>query len=97
MESFEKCARREVLEEVGIKIKNIRFECVGNTAKYAPKHYVHVGLVADWQSGEPKICEPEKCEGWDWYDLDNLPSPLFYLCTLMIDSYKTGRNFYDKK
>ena len=35
---------------------------LANVTKYAPKHYVHIGLVADWKSGEPKVLEPEKSE-----------------------------------
>jgi 8-oxo-dGTP diphosphatase len=27
--------------------------------------------------GEPQTCEPEKSYGWNWYDLDALPEPLF--------------------
>src|SRR5438105_3597711 len=72
MESFEECARRETREEAGIEIENVRFLCLNNLKEYAPKHYVDIGLVANWKSGELKNMEPEKREGWDWYDLDNL-------------------------
>ena len=41
--------------------------------------------------------EQEKCESLDWYDLNNLPSPLFYPTKVLIDSYKTGKNYYDKE
>lgn len=27
--------------------------------------------------GEPKLLEPDKCEGWQWFDWDSLPEPLF--------------------
>jgi 8-oxo-dGTP diphosphatase len=95
MEGFADCARREVLEECGIEIENISFQFLANVTKYAPKHYIHIGLVADWKSGEPQILEPEKCESWGWYDLNNLPSPMFEMCTLSIESQKTGRNYLD--
>lgn len=95
MESFENCAKREVMEEAGIEIGNVRFVRVVNLQDYAPKHYVHIGLVADWKKGEPKICEPEKCEGWGWYDLDHLPRPLFKTLPEDIESYKTGQKYYD--
>ncbi len=95
MESFGKCAERETEEECGIEIKNIRFGFLYNLKKYAPKHYVHLGLVADWEKGEPQVLEPEKCEGWSWYDLDDLPKPLFDACLVAIESYKTGKNYYD--
>lgn len=95
MEGFGDCARREVLEECGIEIENIRFQFVANVTKYAPKHYAHIGLVVSWRSGEPKVLEPEKCESWDWYDLNNLPSPMFEMCKLSIESHKTGKNYWD--
>ena len=39
MESFEDCAKREIAEECGVEVVNIRFNYVANVAKYAPKHY----------------------------------------------------------
>jgi len=95
MESFSDCARREVAEECGIKIKNICFQFLANIAKYAPKHYVHIGLLADWESGEPKVLEPGKCELWDWFEIDKLPQPLFETCKLAIDSRCDGTDYYD--
>lgn len=95
MESFIDCAKREIAEECGIEVKNIRFQLLANIKKYAPKHYTHVGLIMDWVSGEPKILEPEKCESWGWYDFDNLPSPLFDTCKNSIDAIKSGQNFFD--
>ena len=41
------------------------------------KHYVTLLVVSDYDSGEVQIMEPEKCDGWDWFDWDNLPKPLF--------------------
>ena len=95
MESFEACAKRETLEEAGVEIENIRFLCLVNVKEYAPKHYVDIGLVADWVSGEPKAMEPDKLESWDWYDLDNLPSPLFGMIPKYFESYKNKENFWD--
>jgi 8-oxo-dGTP diphosphatase len=95
MESFEDCAKREVKEETGIEIENVRFNRLMNLRAYPPKHYADVGLVADWKSGEPKVCEPEKCEEWGWFDLDKLPAPLFGPCVTSVQAYKTGENFYD--
>lgn len=94
-ESFEECARREIKEEAGIEIENIRFLLLMNLKQYAPKHYVHIGLVADWKSGEPEVREPEKCEGWGWYDLDNLPEPLFQALPEHFEAYRTGKTYFD--
>lgn len=95
MESFEGCARRETQEETGIEIQNIRFQFLLNMKTYAPKHYVHIGVLADWKSGEPQVLEPDKCESWEWYPLDQLPAPLFEACRFSIESYHTGRMYYD--
>ena len=51
--------------------------------------------MCDWKSGEPRVCEPHKCEGWDWYDIDQIPSPLFKACPSSIEAYKTGKNYFD--
>ena len=66
MEGFEECARREVREESGIEIANVRFQYLSNITVWEPRHYVHIGLAADWKSGEPQVLEPEKCESWGW-------------------------------
>ena len=97
MESFADCARRETREECGLEIKNIHFQFLANVKKYAPKHYVHIGLIVDWASGEPEVIEPNKLESWDWYDLDNMPQPLFEFCKISIQNYLDGnkRNYFD--
>ena len=95
MESFEECSKRETREECGIEIQNVRFEFLANVGKYVPKHYVHVGLVADWKSGEPRILEPEKAEFWKWFDAAELPEPLFEMCKMAFESYRTGKSYYD--
>lgn len=95
MESVEECVRREVLEETGIEIENIRFLRLMNLIKYAPKHYIDIGMTADWKSGEPQVLEPEKVEGWEWYSLDNLPEPLFDGIPTFFEAMKTGKSFWD--
>lgn len=95
LESIEGCARREVLEETGMEIAEVRFLRLSNLTTYAPKHYVDIGLITDWKAGEPEIKEPDKIEGWSWYDLDSLPAPLFSTIPSYIEAYRTGRNFWD--
>ena len=94
-ESFEACAKREAMEEAGIEITNVRFIRLMNLKTYSGKHYVDIGLAADWKSGETKVLEPDKCEGWEWYDLENLPQPLFGTIPSYLEAYKTGKNYFD--
>lgn len=94
LELFEDCAQRECLEECGIEIQNIRFQLLSNIRTFKPKHYVHVNLIADWKSGEPKILEPERCEGWDWYDIDNIPQNIMATSKLSFENIRTGKNYF---
>lgn len=96
-ESFENCGKRETKEEAGIEIKNIRFQFLANILKYAQKHYVHIGLIADWEKGEPEVLEREKCESWAWYELNKLPKPLFEMTKLAFEAYKMRKIFWDIK
>lgn len=95
LESFEECARREVREETGMEIANIRFLRLLNLKHFAPKHFVDLELVADWAGGEPQLLEPDKFEPWQWYSLDELPEPLFYPQISSLEAYKTGKNYFD--
>lgn len=77
-ESFEQTARREVKEETGLDITNVRFGAVTNDIfENEGKHCVTVWMLSDWVSGEPTIMEPEKCLEQQWSSFDNLPEPLF--------------------
>lgn len=95
LESFEQGAKRELREECGIEIGNLRFSSLANITHYAPHQIIIVNLVADWASGEPQLLEPEKCEGWGWYDLDQLPEPLTDGTKKAIQGYKSGQTFFD--
>ena len=72
------CAVREVLEETGIKIKNLRFGPFTNDIfEKEGKHYVTLFVLSDYDSGEVELKEPEKCEKWDWFEWENFPEELF--------------------
>jgi len=72
------CAKREAMEETGIRIKNLRLGPYTNDIfKKEAKHYITIFVVADYGSGEVRIMEPEKCEQWGWFNWNNLPQPRF--------------------
>jgi len=77
-ESFEDCCRREVYEETGLKIRNIkRLYFTNDLFPDEGLHYVTLYFTADSPEGPPENREPHKCGGWEWFSLDDLPSPLF--------------------
>ncbi len=76
-ESWEECVTREVTEEVGIEIENIRFGTVTNDIfQKDSKHYITIHMITDYKSGVVQLLEPDKCSEWKWFDWENLPSPL---------------------
>lgn len=90
-ESFEECAVREVKEETGLDIEKTEFLTVTNVPFLndpKPSHYVTISMraVLSDPSQVPQNLEPNKCSGWDWYDWDHLPNPLFWPMEKMVRS-----------
>jgi len=99
LESFEEGAKREVLEETGIKLEKVRVICVNNDiAKDA--HFVIIGLLAEEgiafnPNVEPRVMEPEEITEWKWFSLTELPEKLFNPSRKILNNYNTKR-FYIK-
>ncbi|XP_013414214.1 nucleotide triphosphate diphosphatase NUDT15 [Lingula anatina] len=76
-EEWNECAIREVQEETGLRLTRVDFATVVNVVwREHNLHYVTLFMQGEVESGcEPKNLEPEKCEGWQWCDWDNFPSP----------------------
>lgn len=57
---------REVAEETGLS--NLQFQYLGavreNQGDYDFVHFIFTARVGDHT---PALCEPEKCEGWEWW------------------------------
>ncbi len=71
-EPLEKCVKRELLEETGLTAKSLKF--IGAVRDFQKDHnFIHFAFVCKEFDGKVKLMEPEKCEGWEWFDLDNLP------------------------
>lgn len=77
-ETPDEASRREVMEETGCEIDNIRFAAVTNDIfENEGKHYITWWTMSDWKANEPRITEPDKCLEQRWVDFDSLPDPLF--------------------
>jgi 8-oxo-dGTP diphosphatase len=77
-ESIETCAHREVAEETGLTITNLRMGPFTNDIfEKENKHYVTLFVVADHKEGAPQVLEPEKCETWRWFSWGKFPFPRF--------------------
>jgi 8-oxo-dGTP diphosphatase len=77
-ESFETCCKREVLEETGLIINNIRPVVFTNDVfHHEGLHYITLFFKGEYESGEAVVAEPQHCEEWRWVSLDQIPQPIF--------------------
>lgn len=80
-ESWEEGAKREVSEETGLLIKNVRFLAATNDIFLnEDKHSTTIWIYADWESGKPEVREPDKFINLRWQTFKTLPSPLMEPC-----------------
>ena len=91
-ESFEEGARREGLEETGLKMGKVKVICVNND-KNQFAHFVTIGLFSEDVIGEPKVMEPDEITEWKWFSLSGLPNNLFFPSKKMLDNYRE-KKFY---
>lgn len=73
------CAVRELKEESGLTVEPEDLKMVVVVARIAVEEdHERVDFFFEakkWQ-GEPKICEPHKCDDIRWFDLSDLPEKL---------------------
>lgn len=89
-EKIKDCARREVLEETGIKINDLKLITVTNDTVH-DAHFVTLGLLSEDFEGEPKVMEPDEMTEWKWFPLNNLPKPMFFPSEKSINNYLEGK------
>lgn len=84
---------REITEEAGIEVANIRFMTYTNDiVEEWGTHYLTLHFAADWVSGEPRD-EPGGMVEWGWYAWDTLPEPLFPSARNFVKSGYNPLNF----
>lgn len=64
---------RELFEETNLNGKDFKYVGVvrENQRDYS---FIHFGFLAENAQGELENKEPEKCEGWDFYEKNNFPA-----------------------
>ncbi|MCO5547796.1 hypothetical protein L7F22_001248 [Adiantum nelumboides] len=95
-ETWEECAAREVLEETGLVIHNVRFAGVTNTImlkERRPWHYVTIFMQGELldPTQEPQNLEPDKCHGWEWVEWPSIPEPVFEPLQTLLKSSVYGQ------
>ena len=77
-EKLTEAVQREVKEETGLEVKVGRVLWVEENFADGP-HHVTLYFEAKLQDPiqKPKNLEPDRCEGWEWFPIDNPPQPLW--------------------
>lgn len=68
-ETLEECLKREIMEEVGISVKNIRYS---GSQPWPFSNSLMIGFTAEYESGEISVDGKEISEA-AWYGAHNLP------------------------
>lgn len=99
-EDLEETAIRETEEEAGLNLKftTPKFWTIANTRyREEDRHYVVVFMVADWIEGEAMVTEPDKNEGWGWFDWENPPEPLMLGLEILVSNGESPFDVVDKE
>jgi 8-oxo-dGTP pyrophosphatase MutT (NUDIX family) len=71
-------ARREAAEEIGVEVGALDFLTAMQRTRHADPIDERIDFFfasREWD-GEPRIVEPAKCGGLDWFALEQLPDPV---------------------
>jgi len=94
-ETLEQAVHREVFEEVGVKVKNLKYF---GSQPWPYPHSLMMGYLAEYDSGEINICEEEILAA-DWFGLDDMPQtpPKQTISGQLIETTKTMMKLARKK
>lgn len=94
-ENLKEGAERELMEETGIKAKSLKVISISNDIVH-DAHFLTIGFLAEEFEGEAKVMEPDEITEWKWFDLNSLPSPLYFPSEKIIKNYLAGKIYQDK-
>lgn len=80
------CAVRELEEETGLKATICELGGWSSSLISPDKHYITLFCYVRAFEGEPQLLEPEKCEGWEWFEWNCLPKPLLSTIDPIVES-----------
>ena len=75
-EAIHAAAVRELSEETGLSITSTELQWLGVVHRRSDTNRIDFFLRAKSWTGEPRICEPDKCDRLEWHALDGLPAAM---------------------
>jgi 8-oxo-dGTP diphosphatase len=86
-ETPEACATREVFEETGVQVGNIRFVCITTDVFDESRHYITIWMCGEYQGGEAHVVVEYESSEVAWFHWNALPKPLFNICAFARGKY----------
>ena len=75
-EKLADAVKRELKEEVGVEVKGLKLVSIIDQAE-REKHYLQINFLVEDFIGEVSNIEEDRCEDWEWFNLDSLPENIF--------------------
>lgn len=75
-ESLMDCAKRELKEELNIDAQELTLITVTEDISERG-NYIHMSFTLNGYEGTITNNEPDKCYEWRYFDIDDLPTPIF--------------------
>jgi 8-oxo-dGTP diphosphatase len=91
-ETMLQTAARELKEETGLTAKTLLWRCMYDDIR-PNEHYIQVGFEALGVGSEPKLLEPEKCEEWRWFSIDDTRVLIFFPHKKLLEIFTRKQNF----
>ena len=87
-EAPEEGAVRELKEETGLTTRkeSLRLVSMGNEI-VEDAHFITFGFLCTEFQGTPSVLEPDEITEWEWFDIDSLPSPMYFPSEKVIKNY----------
>jgi len=89
-------AKRELHEETALEMIVGEVIAITSTRHKDGSLFFGFGVLCSEYQGELKNNEPEKCAGWEFYDLSNLPNDIFSSHQAFITNYLNGTHFSEE-
>jgi 8-oxo-dGTP pyrophosphatase MutT (NUDIX family) len=89
-------ARREAHEEIGVELGDLTFVTAMQRTRHAEPidERIDFFFTCRTWTGEPRIVEPAKSAGLDWFALDSLPDPVVPHELFVLERLGTGLESY---
>tara|TARA_B100001971_G_C17649367_1_gene267325 strand:+ start:162 stop:398 length:237 start_codon:yes stop_codon:yes gene_type:complete len=75
-----------------MKLNKVEVLCVNNDV-IETAHFITIGSFSDDFEGEPRVMEPNEITEWGWFDLEDLPNPIYFPSAKIFENYKK-KQFY---